>query len=232
VIEALRNSGGGSADGSVRRTAVQALAEKSRCDLRHASHVAKLALRIFDQTAELHALGDAERELLEYTALLHEVGVHVAYQRYHKHSYYLIRHSGLDGFTDRQIAIMANVARYHRRTEPIQEHSNFAELTPAQREVVRRLAGILRIAVGMDRSRRQAIRDVEISISGKRIKLTLVSSRDPAIDIEFAKKGARYSSKLYGKKVAFSGSRSSGRSGGRPNMSGQRDSSESRDWVH
>lgn len=190
-------------DGSVRRGAVIALAEKSGFDRRHSLHVAKLATRIFDQTTELHGLGAPEREILEYAALLHEIGLHVSYQRHHKHTYYLIRHSGLDGFTDEQISVLANVARYHRKATPNDNHLNFLELTAKQRDVVRRLAAILRMAEGLDRNRRQAIRDVMIEAGSRRLVISVVPRLDPSLEIEYAEKGATHFGELFGRKVRF-----------------------------
>ena len=104
--------------GSVRRSSVLGLVERSDVERAHATHVARLALRIFDQTQDLHRFRTGERELLEYAALLHEVGMHVSYQDHQKHSYYLISHAGLRGFTTDQVAIVANVARYYRKAAP------------------------------------------------------------------------------------------------------------------
>ncbi|HJT17510.1 MAG TPA: Ppx/GppA phosphatase family protein, partial [Thermoanaerobaculia bacterium] len=100
---------------SLRRKSVLALVDRSACDRRHAQHVARLARRIFNQTRSLHRLGDEFGELLEHAAMLHESGMHVSDRGYHKHTYYLIRHADLRGFTEDQLIVVANVARYHRK---------------------------------------------------------------------------------------------------------------------
>jgi exopolyphosphatase/guanosine-5'-triphosphate,3'-diphosphate pyrophosphatase len=148
--------------GSVRRASVLSLVERSDIERTHATHVARLALRIFDQTQDLHHFRTGERELLEYAALLHEVGMHVAYQNHHHHSYYLISHAGLRGFTTDQVAVMANVARYYRKSPPRDDDDNFVPLSESQKDVVRRLSAILRIADALDRGRRRAVRDVGV----------------------------------------------------------------------
>jgi len=188
--------------GGVRRRAVLALAKRSGVDRTHANHVAKLALRIFDQTMDLHKLGIPERVLLEYAAFLHEIGVHVSFRGHHKHTYYLIRHAGLAGFTGAQVAILANVARYHRKARPDTSHPNFAELDRSQRKVVRRLAAILRLAVSFDRSRHQAVRDVEVRDNGK-LRLLVSAKNDVTIDLDYARHGARALERIFGKKIVI-----------------------------
>jgi len=145
-----------------KRAAAIAFAERNGCDEKHARRVAKLARSIFDQTKSLHRLKREQRELLEAAALLHDVGLHVSDRAYHKHSWYLIRHAALRGFTDAQLAVVANVARYHRKAPPRDGHRNLAELTAKQRAVVEKLAAILRIAEALDRSHRQSVKTVEV----------------------------------------------------------------------
>ena len=106
----------------VRRRSVIELGE--RCDYwpEHAQQVARLALALFDQTRSVHGLADREREWLEYGALLHDVGVHISYERHHRHSYYLIKNGDLRGFEPQEIEIIALVARYHRQATPKKSH--------------------------------------------------------------------------------------------------------------
>ena len=75
----------------VRRRSVVELGERCGYSAAHARHVSQLALSVFDQTRAVHKLADREREWLEYGALLHDAGVHISYERHHRHSYYLIK---------------------------------------------------------------------------------------------------------------------------------------------
>lgn len=189
--------------GSVRRTSIMELAERSSVDLTHARHVARLALRIFDQTQEAHMLRTGERELLEYAALLHEVGMHVAYQGHHKHSYYLISHAGLRGFTGDQVAVIANVARYYRKAAPEPDHQNFEQLSRSQQGVVEKLAAILRVAGALDRGRRGAVRDVGVEVDDKQVMFR-VRPRDQAdVEMEAAVRRGKYFAKVFERRVNF-----------------------------
>ncbi len=82
----------------VRRRSVIELAERCNYAPEHSHQIARLALALFDASRSTHALTDREREWLEYAALLHDVGVHISYERHHKHSHYLICNGDLRGF--------------------------------------------------------------------------------------------------------------------------------------
>jgi exopolyphosphatase/guanosine-5'-triphosphate,3'-diphosphate pyrophosphatase len=194
--------------GGVRRSAVIDLAEQSGYDGLHARHVAKLALRVFDQTAGLHGLGEAEKELLEYAALLHEVGMQVSFRGHHRHSYYLIRHSGLQGFTTDQVRIIANVARYYRKAIPSLEHDNYIELPEELRTLVDILASILRIAAGLDRGRRQAVDDIMVEIGRKHVTFTVRERLDASLEIESTRRKSGFFGKVFGRKVQVDAERS------------------------
>jgi exopolyphosphatase/guanosine-5'-triphosphate,3'-diphosphate pyrophosphatase len=194
--------------GGVRLSAVIDLAEQSGYDGTHARHVADLALQIFDQTKSMHGYAAEERELLEYAALLHEVGMQVSFRGHHRHSYYLIRHSGLQGFTTDQVRIAANVARYYRKALPSLEHDNYAELPERLRRVVDTLASILRIAGGLDRGRRQAVERVAVDVGNKRVRIRVSEKLDASLEIESARRKARFFGKLFGRKVEVDGERS------------------------
>ncbi|HYM62355.1 MAG TPA: Ppx/GppA phosphatase family protein [Thermoanaerobaculia bacterium] len=196
-----RRSSDAAPRGSIRRSSVRSLAERSGVERAHASQVARLALRIFDQLAEIHQLSTGERELLEYAALLHEVGMHVSYQAHHKHSYYLISHAGLRGFTGDQVAVVANVARYVRKSPPTEDHQNFADLSKAQQNVVLRLAAILRVADALDRGRHGVIRDVAVVAGKRRIHLELRPRDEADVELAAATKRAKYLGRVFERKV-------------------------------
>jgi exopolyphosphatase / guanosine-5'-triphosphate,3'-diphosphate pyrophosphatase len=137
----------------LRRRSVVSLASTMDDEPEHSERTAALALELFDATARWHGLDDAWRELLEAAALLANVGQAVSHSEHHKHSYYVIRHSDrLAGFTDHEVELIALVARYHRKSAPKLKHVEFARLRDEDREAVSTLAGILRVAIALDRS--------------------------------------------------------------------------------
>jgi exopolyphosphatase/guanosine-5'-triphosphate,3'-diphosphate pyrophosphatase len=146
----------------VRRRSVVELGERCGYWSEHAQQVARLALSIFDQTRSVHGLADREREWLEYAALLHDIGVHISYDRHHRHSYYLIKNGGLRGFDPQEIEIIALVARYHRQATPKKSHDGYGDLNGTLRATVRVLSAIVRLAEGLDRSHAQALAGIDL----------------------------------------------------------------------
>jgi exopolyphosphatase / guanosine-5'-triphosphate,3'-diphosphate pyrophosphatase len=162
-----------------RRRSVLDFARRHAWDEAHCRQVAGLALSLFDQTTALHGLGRDERDLLEAAALLHDVGYAVAQSSRHKHSLYLIRNAGLDGWTPRELLMMANVARYHRKAPPSERHGDYMALEDADRVVVRRLAALLRVAEGLDADHFQVVEEVKVVDEGALLRLDLRARDTP-----------------------------------------------------
>jgi len=157
----------------------------------HALHVAQLSLNIFDHllpcfAEELHAADiDAARarQVLEAAAILHDVGYLINYNAHHKHSYHLISHADLAGWTSTEVQVIANIARYHRRASPSQKHRPFAALAQPHQHLVRILAGILRIADGLDRTHMQVVSSLTIKLKGKEAYMSVTALEEPSVDM-------------------------------------------------
>jgi len=165
----------------IRSGSILHLAENLGYERGHSHHVAALALKIFDQTRKLHGLGPTGREYLEAAAVLHEIGLFLAHSQHHRHSYYLIRNAELLGFTENEKEIIANIARYHRKSHPKEKHEAFGKLAAEDRDHVRKLAAILRIADGLDRTHTAAVTDVSCKKSDGTMMFSLkrASSKIP-----------------------------------------------------
>ncbi|MFO0979367.1 MAG: exopolyphosphatase [Planctomycetaceae bacterium] len=151
------------------------LARKYQVDLPHARHVAELARKLFRALQSEHRM-DVRCETLLYTAaLLYETGLFVGLSGYHKHSYYLIMNSELFGLNSLDHQLVAQIARYHRRAAPKPTHEFFARLDRDSRVIVSRLAGLLRVAVALDHTGTQRIRDIDCSIEKQRLVLTVTN---------------------------------------------------------
>jgi exopolyphosphatase / guanosine-5'-triphosphate,3'-diphosphate pyrophosphatase len=135
----------------LRRRSVDRLVRAWGEDRRHVDVVARIAQRLFDDTAELHGLGVLERELLGHAARLHEIGARISPARLHKHGAYLVENAGLRGFTPDEIAMIACLVRFHRGKDPRPVYPPFAALSDAVREIVVMLVGLLRIAHAIGR---------------------------------------------------------------------------------
>ena len=185
----------------VRRRSVIELAERCAWEADHSRQVAALALTMFDATKKIHALGDREREWLEYAGLLHDIGNHISYEKHHRHSYYLIKNGDLRGFEPEEIAIIALITRYHRRAIPQKEHEGMGDLSKEQRRIITILSAFLRLAETLDRSRHGVIRALEIRerLGDLRIKVQAVG--DAELEVWAAHKQARALEEALGRKV-------------------------------
>ena len=187
-------------------------ARKCRSNERHCEQVARLAVEIFEALRDAYALPPAGADILRAAALLHDIGYLINHERHHKHAYHLILHGDLRGFSAREIELIANVARYHRRAFPKKSHTNFARLDRGERRLVRRLAGILRVADGLDRTHGQAITRVRCRMGDGWVRVHAVAARDPAIELEDAKRKAALFEQAFGGNLDLVWSRPKGRS--------------------
>ena len=154
-------------------------------------HVANLALQIFDQTQKLHEFGDFEREVLFFAALLHDIGQFISYRQHHKNSRYILKQTDPRGFTDEEMLLIRHLARYHCKAEPSKKHKKFRKLSKRHRRIIKVLAGILRIAVALNKTKNQRVERVSCQISKEKLEIT-VTGKD--IDVELW--AARRSSKI------------------------------------
>jgi exopolyphosphatase/guanosine-5'-triphosphate,3'-diphosphate pyrophosphatase len=174
-----------------RMERVRQFAQKCRSNERHCGHVARLAAEIFEGLQGLYELPQHGRDILVAGTLLHDIGYLINHAKHHKHAYHLIMHGDLPGFSAREVELVANVARYHRRAMPRKRHANFARLDPADRRLVRQLAGILRIADGLDRTHTQAVSGLRVVVEDGRIQLRVRAPRMPRVDLDDAVRKAR-----------------------------------------
>ena len=187
LLDALHKREGPSRDHlqDLRRRSVVHLAHRLDPEPEHAHHTTALALQLFDATAEHHHLPLATRELLEAAGLLHNVGLSISHDAHHKHSYYVIRNSEwLAGFTQHEVELIAQVARYHRKSAPRAKHPEYALLGEDDQRAVATLAGLLRVAIGLDRTHAQVVRSVrcEEGDGGLRIVVDVASGADASLE--------------------------------------------------
>jgi exopolyphosphatase/guanosine-5'-triphosphate,3'-diphosphate pyrophosphatase len=191
--------GGASADDpALREEAIERLAAACSGELEHGRKVAALAGRIFEQLAEPLDLPTGDRLLLECAARLQDVGYVINYDQHHKHSYHLIRNSRLPGVRAHDLELIANVARYHRGAHPKRKHENLARLSTEDQRRVQRLAAILRLAGGLDRSRSQQVRDVRAQVIDGRVVIEAVADVEPQVDLWGAERRTDLFEKVFG----------------------------------
>jgi exopolyphosphatase/guanosine-5'-triphosphate,3'-diphosphate pyrophosphatase len=171
-----------------RDMAIERLAAACSGELEHGRAVAALAGRIFEQLAEPFDLPPGDRLLLECAARLQDVGYVINYDQHHKHSYHLIRNSRLPGIRGHDLELVANVARYHRGAHPKRKHGNLERLSSQDQQRVQRMAAILRLAGGLDRSRTQQVRDALVRLEDGTVHVEAVADEEPQVDLWGAKR--------------------------------------------
>ncbi|MCM8570996.1 Ppx/GppA family phosphatase [Gramella jeungdoensis] len=184
-----------------RKRSVFELLRKCNWMKDHSTHVAKLALQIFDDFQQELELEEGDRELLEYATLMHDIGYYISHRKHHKHALYLIRHADLRGFTADEIILMANVARYHRRSTPKKRHKRYRKLDKDLKQRVKKLSGILRVADGLDRSHYQNVQELEIEKTKDMVRFYITTQGDPELEIWGAMRKKELFEEITGKEL-------------------------------
>ena len=182
-------------------SAARSLGNKYQYDESHAERVRELSVRLFDELQTEQRMSDTHRLYLEVGALLHDIGLFVSSRAHHKHSYYLISSSELFGLRKRELEIVANIARYHRRAMPQRSHTPFISLDRSERMIVSKLGAILRVANALDKDHLQKAVDLKISREGDQIVLIAHNLSDLAVGRLALASRSDFFTEVFGKKV-------------------------------
>jgi exopolyphosphatase / guanosine-5'-triphosphate,3'-diphosphate pyrophosphatase len=191
----------------VRRASVVNLAAQYGMDPEHSphtAHVARLALGLFDELAAagVHDGDPAERELLWASALLHDIGMTVDYDDHHKHSRYLVLNARLPGFDQRELALIGQAVRYHRKGMPsLGPFAGLALDGDAQR--LDRMATLLRLAEDLERSRDQLVRAAHVNVADGTVRLDLLSDGDDRVPRWAAGRETELFARAFGRDLAI-----------------------------
>jgi exopolyphosphatase / guanosine-5'-triphosphate,3'-diphosphate pyrophosphatase len=187
-----------------RRRSVLHLGRRLNFEEGHSQQVARLALALFDHTAERHGLGAREREWLEFAALLHDVGNHIAHARHQRHSYYLIVHGELLGFDPKEILLIAALARYHRKAGPKDDDEELQALPNGMRAVVAPLAALLRVADALDRSHFSVVRELVVGGRGKEVTIGVrTGGHDAELELWAARRKGDLFEQIFGARLTL-----------------------------
>ncbi|MCS6775190.1 MAG: HD domain-containing protein [Chloroherpetonaceae bacterium] len=145
---------------NAKLNAILELARRYNYDAGHAHQVECLAGTLFMETEPLHQLGREDRKLLEYAAILHDIGYYVSARGHHRHTLQMIMMEPLPEFSREEKTVIANIARYHRKALPTIEHTAFGILSDEDKRRVSLLAPLLRIADALDRSHQGLVQEL------------------------------------------------------------------------
>ncbi len=206
--KSLTQLGSGSSDLSQKQHAEQidsvtAFAESVDYEEEHTQHVTKLALRLFDELRAIHKFSEQERFYLHCSAILHDIGWLKGPKGHHKASCNMIIQSVNLPFDLHQRTIIGLIARYHRKALPKSTHKYFCNLSSDDQSMVSALAGILRIADGLDRSHMSYIKDIKCKVTDREIWIMLDADTSVVSEIQAADQKSDLMQHLIGKEVVF-----------------------------
>jgi exopolyphosphatase/pppGpp-phosphohydrolase len=169
-----------------RLLAVMQLAQTCEYDAAHTRQVTHLALRLFDELQSLHTLGPQEREWLHFAALLHDIGWIEGWKEHHKVSLRIILTTPLLPFANKERLMIGSIARYHRKSLPDLKHDHYSTLSENERRIVDILAGMLRLADGLDSSHQGMVLDLACKVSPKKLVLKCAARASVKEEMETA----------------------------------------------
>jgi exopolyphosphatase/guanosine-5'-triphosphate,3'-diphosphate pyrophosphatase len=189
---------------SERRNAIASMARQYGVDTKFAERVRALAMQLFDALQRIHRLPQDYRDWLAAAAMLHEAGTYVNRAGRNRHTYYLISHSELFGFTAEQRNIVAAIARYIGKSKPAPENRPVRVLSPTDQQYVRKAVVLLRLARALDQSRRGMVRNVDVRSARSRVVLDLETKRG-SIELErwALEKEKRYFREVFGRELVL-----------------------------
>lgn len=170
---------------SFRLENVRRLARKLQVDMAHAEKVRALSVAMFDSAkrAGLHELDEQHRELMEYAAILHDVGIFLSYSNHEAHSYYLVKNSALEGFDQDELQTIASLAYFHRKRFPQNKHPEFKAVPASQRKAVREMSILLRMAESLDRSHTGVVQNALLRRRGQNALLEVICSQSADLEM-------------------------------------------------
>lgn len=186
----------------IRSFSVYNLARMYHYEAIHSAKVRDLALSMFDQLQSMHGYGADARELLGHAAILHDIGNAVNYYDHHKHGAYLILNSTMQGFSHREVAILALLVRYHRKGD-VSIESLKQVLSPGDYELVAKMSAILRLAEFLERRKSQVVQDVTVEL-GSTVRIITIAAGDNALEVWDANRAAGLFRKAFGCDVDIS----------------------------
>jgi len=191
---------------STRERSVLQLGRSCGINEAHARTVTSLALQLFDSAKKqkLHAFEDNDRELLKYATFLHDIGSFISYTNHHAHSYYIITNAELLGFDQKEISIMANIARFHRKRKPRKKTPEMMELDPPERDMIRILSTFLRLAESLDRSHAALVHSVQFTkVEKETVHLEVVARGDCQLELWGVEGEMKAFFKVFGKNLVL-----------------------------
>lgn len=172
---------------------------------KHAEQVCFISLSLFDQLKPLHKLGEDERKLLKVASLLHDIGISISYYEHHKHSFYIILNSRLNGITQRETVLISAIAASHT-DKPFNDdwQDKYSSiLLPGDIEIYEKLSVLLKLAECLDRSETGVIQSLECQILDASVKIQTIKDGDAELELSLSNEYNDLFKKCFGKSLTI-----------------------------
>ncbi len=186
----------------VRRFTVDNLGRRHPPSPEHVARVGHLARRLYDELRPIHGGGDGAARLLETSVRLHEVGKVVSEHDHDAHGAYLVETSPLAGFTHGEQALLTLLVRYHYRGNPKPGELETV-LSEREGDLFLPLALCLRLAGKLERSRSGRVRDVEVKIGKRTVRVTVLAEEPPYTELWEARKEAELFERAFARRLVL-----------------------------
>ncbi len=162
--------------GSIRERTVIHQSKRFGVNSKRSKKVSEFALTFYDHTRGiLHNDNNEGRDLLWAAAKLHACGKHINISSYHKHSWYLIKHGELLGYSQSEHLMVAAIARYHRKNFPKKRHESWQLLIDENhKRLVSEMSLLLRLSCSLDRRPEPLISKIVVESNNKKINIELI----------------------------------------------------------
>ncbi len=189
---------------SERWDSIRNAVEHYRVDMDHALQVRSSAMHLFSALRSVHSLPPEYAEWLSAAAMLYEVGDYVNRNGRHRHTYYIISHSEILGYTPEQRRIIAAIARYLGKSRPTPTDGPIKALLPSDQEAVPKASLLLRLARALNLSRGNAIRATRVRVHDGDVRLALTTKPRSSVDLELwaVEKEKDYFREVFGRELS------------------------------
>lgn len=168
----------------------------------HAKHVYEICKNLFEDLKPIHKLNDSYKRILITSSLLHDCGISIDYYNHHKHSFYVILNSSINGLTQKELLMSAAIAACHRNNKyhiPFPQYSSI--INKIDIKAIEYIGAILKIAEGLDRSLEGAVSNIHAIIDEETVKLELESPLDLELEIRQAMRSACSFKEIYNRNL-------------------------------
>ncbi len=169
---------------SERQDSILSAVEHYRVNLDHATRVRDSAMHLFSELRRIHRLPPEYKEWIAAAAMLCEVGDYVNRTGRHRHTYYIISHSEILGYTLQQRKVIAAIARYLGKSRPSLNDGPIKTLPPSDQKHIAKASLLLRLAWSLNLGRSGSLKTVRVRTHEASVALTLVPKPPMSVDLE------------------------------------------------